>query len=430
MNSTETTPNYCDWRIEIYNCENSTFWIMEVYFSLISFALLAFSGTFIFGYRYRYMWQGLFVDHGGVGIRPLPVDCLLLFFTLAAYLRALHCLFMIIDIYTAYWQREFVQEIAWTFLSYGAVTYLVGIIYTIPVSYTNGTAGIVSLGNGVAGDKKSAFNLTTHKLFIPTPKQLNVCMAIWCLWPSLIALPCAVFSGIEKDRHNIDIASRYTAAQYIADFIFDMSFAVIAAYYGLNFAVVLKSTIKIFETNGSGFYSSGGNPTRKALHRLKYTMAYLSGLACFSGPWWLVWGLAHRQIIGSINNISIFLSINWYIAGAQPLIAVCQYVLAKRIYQKATGQTSSITSTSSSTAPILSQVTNPRSPSTPKRASFKPAVIKVDNTVDIEMSFVSDNPLTREAKLETIIAGSEPESNKWELTVVELDESGKICNEQ
>ncbi|CAG8597879.1 12104_t:CDS:2 [Ambispora leptoticha] len=427
MNSTSTAPRYCDWRIEIYNCENSAFWTIEVYFSLVSFTLLAFSGTFIFFYRYRYMWQGLFVDHAGIGIRPLPVDCLLLFFTIAGYLRAIHCLCLILDVYTAYWQREFVQEIAWTFLSYGAVTYLVGIIYTIPVSYTNGTAGIVSLGNGVAGDKKGSFNLTSHKLYIPTPKQLNIYMAIWCLWPSLIALPCAVFSGIEKDRNNYDIASRYTAAQYVADFIFDMSFAFIAAYYGLNFMVVLKGTIKSFEgSNATRIFSSsnGNNPTRKAFHRLKYTMAYLSGLALFSGPWWLVWGLAHQQLISSINNISIFLSISWYIAGAQPMIAVCQYVLAKRIYQKATGQTST-NSSNGSMAPMLSNITNPRSPITPKRASFQPAIIKIDNTVDIEMSLVGDNPLAQEATREITIAGSLSGSNKRMTTI--FDESGKLC---
>ncbi|CAG8597182.1 1699_t:CDS:2 [Ambispora gerdemannii] len=311
LNITDTsTLKYCDWRIEIHNCHSSQLWIAEVIFSTMTYGILTISGGFIFWYRFRYMWQGLFVDHG-TGIRPLP--------------------------------RELGQEFAWTFLSYGAITYLVGIIYTIPVNYTRGTSALISLQNsgsttnGEANKSggSNALSFTTHELFLPTPGQLNICLLVGCLWPSLIALPCAILSGISRDRGDAIIANRFTTVQYIADFIFDIVFALITAYYGINFMIILRGSLQQSQhKSGSSFFKKNSSPTRKAFHRLKYTMAYLFFMSSFTGPWWLVWGVAHQKIIASINNISIFLSIMWYITGPQPMIAVCQYVLAKRIYQQ------------------------------------------------------------------------------------------------
>ena len=125
--NTSPTPEkvYCDWRIDVYNCEMSELWVAQVTISLITYAILSISGTFIFCYRYKYMWKGLFVDHGH-GIRPLPVDNLLFFWTLASYFRSLHSLLMLTKAYTKFWQKEFMQEIGWTMLCFGGILYLVG----------------------------------------------------------------------------------------------------------------------------------------------------------------------------------------------------------------------------------------------------------------------------------------------------------------
>ncbi|KAG9306463.1 hypothetical protein G9A89_003573 [Geosiphon pyriformis] len=392
-NATETVIStilkHCDWRIEIYNCQNSGFWTTEVVFSLVTFGMLTLSGLFIFAYRFRYMWQGLFVEHGGVGIRPLPVDCLLLFFTIAALLRTGHCVFLLLDLYTMFWQRELGQELAATFLSFGSVTYLVGIIYTIPVSYTYGTSGIVSLGSSA---EKSSLNLKSHKLFIPTPVQLNVCLAFWCFWPSLIALPCAILSGISRDQGNLIAAEKFITAKYALDFVFSMSFSIITAYYGVNFIIILQSTMRKFERNSVAFGRLQSkltpNPTRKAFYRLKYTMTYLFFMFAFTGPCWLLWGISHQQIVSTVNGLNIFLSIMWYITGPQGMIAVCQYLLAKRIYQItfSDGHPSSISSVQ--TQLTYADLTNPHTPTTP--SMIKPAVIKVDNRVDIEIRTVDN----------------------------------------
>jgi hypothetical protein len=121
---------YCDWRLEIYDCELSQMWILQVSISLITFVILSITGTFIFGYRYKYMWKGLFVDHGN-GIRPLPVDNLLFFWTISCYLKALHEILMLTRAYSRYWQKEFMHEIGWTALCYGGILYLIGKFYFI-----------------------------------------------------------------------------------------------------------------------------------------------------------------------------------------------------------------------------------------------------------------------------------------------------------
>src|SRR6266542_291469 len=104
----------------------SELWVIQVTISVITYGLLAITGSLIFGYRFKYMWKGLFVDHQDNGIRPLPVDNLLLFWTLACYFRGLHAFLMLIKAYSYYRQMELMQEIGWTFLCYGAILYLVG----------------------------------------------------------------------------------------------------------------------------------------------------------------------------------------------------------------------------------------------------------------------------------------------------------------
>src|SRR4051812_45578295 len=119
---------FCDWRLEVYNCKFSGLWITEVSLNLASYAILFITGSFIFFYRYKHMWKGLFVDHAH-GIRPLPVDNLLFFSTLSCFFKGLHSLLMLSNAYSRYWQREFMQEIGWTMLCYGGILYLIGKFY-------------------------------------------------------------------------------------------------------------------------------------------------------------------------------------------------------------------------------------------------------------------------------------------------------------
>ncbi|CAG8591431.1 14153_t:CDS:2 [Ambispora leptoticha] len=344
LNTTNTTPlKYCDWRVEIYDCHNSQLWLAEVIFSTITYGLLAISGGFIFWCRFKYVWQGLFVDHGG-GIRPLP--------------------------------REMGQELAWTFLSYGAVTYLIGIIYTIPVNYTRGTSALVSVqtnNGGANNNSNSAYSFTTHELFLPTPGQLNICLLVGCLWPSLIALPCAILSGLSRDRGDIVTADRFSTVQYIADFLFDIAFSLVTAYYGINFMLILRGSLRQSENKtGASFFKQNSSSTRKAFHRLKYTMTYLCYISGMTGPCWLIWGIAHESIVASINNVNLFYSVMWYITGPQPMIAVCQYVFAKRIYQQYRRASTSLESGTGA-----GDTSGPRSPLSPK--SPKPAFLKHSN---------------------------------------------------
>ncbi|CAJ0751748.1 19205_t:CDS:1, partial [Entrophospora sp. SA101] len=169
--SVNETLRFCDWRIEIYNCVMSDMFRMEAMTSLITYGILAITGSFIFGYRYKHMWKGLFINHCG-GIRPLPVDSLLFFWTIACYLRALHSLLMILDVYTTYLQKETVQEIGWTVLCYGAVTYIIGIIYTIPANYSRGLTSSKSRKSRTNNSNDDGYKIRT--IYIPSPTVLNI----------------------------------------------------------------------------------------------------------------------------------------------------------------------------------------------------------------------------------------------------------------
>ncbi|CAG8566086.1 10305_t:CDS:2 [Diversispora eburnea] len=351
-NITTVIPNFCDWRIELYNCEMSQLWVIEVIISLVSYVILSITGTFVFWYRYKYMWQGLFVDHGN-GIRPLPVDCLLFFWTIGCYFRGLHSLLMLLNAYTAYWQREMLQESGWTIICYGAICYIVGIIYTIPANYTHGSRAVIKIETKRSDLKYS----TSRDIYLPTPTQLNWILAIWCLLPTVTVFPFSILSGISRDHGKVSETDQWTSAQYITYFVLDTIFALSGIYYGINFMLILRSTVKQFSRTSISFQRSK-HGTREALDRLKYTMTYIAVLPLISGPWWGIFGIYHTQIISSINGVNLFLSVMWHITGIQPLIVVVQYVLAKRVYLHYTGQTQSsggdgsLSSTSQSNAEV------------------------------------------------------------------------------
>ncbi|KAF0468308.1 AAA domain-containing protein [Gigaspora margarita] len=327
------TTTFCDWRVEIYGCDGSNIFVIEVIISLISYALLSISGTLIFYYRYRYMWQGLFVDHGN-GIRPLPVDCLLFFWTIASYIRALHSLLMLTNSYTSYLQRESIQELGFTVLCYGAVCYIIGIIYTIPVNYTSGKTTLK------VDSKCNISDANMRDIILPRPRTLNYILAIWLLLPTVTVFPCAILSGIYRDHGDGNMGDHWTSIQYIVYFFIDLLFASVGAYYGINFMLILRGSMKEFNRKSANCHQSR-NGTREALERLKYTMIYLAVLPLVSGPCWGMYGLARVKIISSLNLQNILFSAMWHTAGPQPLIAVCQYLLAKRVYQHYMGKPSS-----------------------------------------------------------------------------------------
>ncbi|CAG8568606.1 9650_t:CDS:2 [Paraglomus brasilianum] len=377
-------PKFCDWRIEIRDCILTEIWVTEVSISLVTNAILAFTSAIFFYYRRRYMWQGLFVDQSS-GIRPLPVDCLLLFWGISTVLRALYALLLLFDAFSAYWQRELLQELGWTFLCFGAACYLIGIIYTIPVSYTRGSDAMISLGssnkrstnNGVSNDK------STHVIILPTPIQLNFVLGAYFLFPTLIMLPAAVLSGVARDQGNFETAAAWTTVHYVSYWVYDWSVSIISAYYGIHFMIILRTSMNNFDNRSAGgTYHQSNSPTRQAFHRLKYTMAYLFFLSFISGPGWGVYGIRYISMVTGPNLYSLFISGTWYITGPQPLIAVCQYVLAKRIYQHYIGKSKSSNNITGSS--VQSTTITSRAP---------PAMqdgILITQEIGVEMDFALD----------------------------------------
>lgn len=133
--------------------------------------------------------------------------------------------------------------------------------------------------------------------------------------------------------------------------------------------------MKQFSRRSGGYYQSHSNATRSALDRLKYTMTYIAVLPMISAPWWGIFGIFHDTILSSINGVNIFLSTMWHIGGAQPLIAVTQYILAKRVYQHFTGQVpSDDLNSSTASSDTRKSALSPVTPSFP--VTMSSAIIK------------------------------------------------------
>ncbi|CAG8465797.1 9153_t:CDS:2 [Racocetra fulgida] len=235
------------------------------------------------------MWQGLFVDHGN-GIRPLPVDCLLFFWTIASYLRGIHSLCMLTNAYTRNWQKETFQELGFTVLCYGAID-----------------------------SKSDSTETPVRDIYLPRPVTLNYYLAIWLLLPTVTVFPSAVLSGIYRDLGNNEAAD---------------------PYYGINFMLILRGSMKNFNRKSTNYHQTK-NGAREALERLKYTMIYLAVLPLISAPVWGMYGIYRYKLISSMNLSNVLLSSIWHMAGPQPLIAICQYLLAKRVYLHFTGKLTS-----------------------------------------------------------------------------------------
>jgi hypothetical protein len=180
-------------------------------------------------------------------------------------------------------------------------------------------------------------------------------------------LPAATLSGLAKDHGNYGAASKWTAAQYLAYVVFNLSFAVIGAYYGIHFMLILRNSMKQFSRRSGGYYHSNSNATRGAVDRLKYTMTYITVLPIIACPWWGIFGLYHDQIVNAGNQITMFCASFQLIGGVQPIVAVCQYALAKRVYQHYTGQLPSeeFGSSAATSSDISRSITSPTSPSFP-----------------------------------------------------------------
>nr|CAG8606731.1 13685_t:CDS:2 [Entrophospora candida] len=338
-NNQNETLRFCDWRIEIYGCFMSDMFSMEAITSLITYAILAIIGTATFIYRYKYTWKGLFINHYG-GLRPLPVDNLLFFWTIACYLRGLHSLLMLLDVYTSYLQKEAVQEIGWTVLCYGAVTYIIGIIYTIPVNYSHSN-------NSENDDSNNLYKVRT--IYIPSSKVLNILLCCWLLYPTLTCFPFAMLSGISRDNGNDKLADIWTMAQYIAYTFHDLLLSTVGIYYGINFILILNKSSEQFKSSPSSSASqssttrlektttsynyTNNNVSRVALDRLKYTMTYIAILPLIAAPWWFFFGVYRLKFISSAGLSNLFLSSMWHVTGIQPLMAVFQYIVVKGAYQ-------------------------------------------------------------------------------------------------
>ncbi|CAG8441557.1 11235_t:CDS:1 [Dentiscutata heterogama] len=177
-------------------------------------------------------------------------------------------------------------------------------------------------------------------IFLPRPRTLNYLLAVWLLLPTVTVFPSAILSGIYRDQGNSNVADHWTSTQYIIYFFIDSIFASVGAYYGINFMLILRGSMKQFNRKSANCHQSK-NGTREALERLKYTMIYLAVLPLVSGPVWGMYGLFRVRMISSMNIANILMSAMWHAAGPQPLIAVCQYLLAKRVYQHYMGKPSS-----------------------------------------------------------------------------------------
>jgi hypothetical protein len=162
--------------------------------------------------------------------------------------------------------------------------------------------------------------------------------------------------------------------------------------------LILRNSMKQFSRRSGGYYQSHSNATRSALDRLKYTMTYIAVLPMISAPWWGIFGIFHDTILGSINGVNIFLSTMWHIGGAQPLIAVTQYILAKRVYQHFTGQVSTSDDYNSSASSASDTRKSALSPVTP---TFPATTVIKQNQQDRRISDSYDMELLQD-KLEGI----------------------------
>ncbi|KAF9982528.1 hypothetical protein BGZ75_006099, partial [Mortierella antarctica] len=144
---------------------------------------------------------------------------------------------------------------------------MVGILYALPVTEQEGSFAVY---------RPQQFDPSNHEspiyVFYPTPKQRDIVLLASFALPVITVLATGIASAVKEVQGNIGSMQVLIAVQYASWGAFELVWACIVLYYGLNLALILRAHIMATDTRDNispaafGFRDlKSGSPARYLL---------------------------------------------------------------------------------------------------------------------------------------------------------------------
>ncbi|CAO3569437.1 unnamed protein product [Mortierella alpina] len=235
----------CDWERSVANCTDSSFVKVVLIVCASLHCLAGALGTWVLWYRNggfkASIVTNLFFIQSGT-IRPRPIDCTALFMTIACFLRIPSNVLTVLN-WTPMWFRMALEMMYWwTGLIVMVVTYVVGVLYAIPVTECKGTFAVYQPQKLDPSSPKSPIFL-----FYPTPSQRDAILIIGLAFPIIFGMAPGVASAALEEQGHLATSRILYSVQNTAWAATELVWACIVMYYGLKFSFILRAHIMATE---------------------------------------------------------------------------------------------------------------------------------------------------------------------------------------
>ncbi|KAI8096317.1 uncharacterized protein BX664DRAFT_346387 [Halteromyces radiatus] len=314
---------YCDWRLSIDGCVNSSglriIYLIMIIFSAVV-ALLSFS---IFLHRFIFKGHRLFDFNSASVLKPKPLDCLMFFLTIFNLLRMLTGIILVTNIsQTNLLARSFLFEFAWQW-GYGACAlYLLGIAQTLADSHKS-----------------------TARQWLPSTRTVDIIGLTLLFAPVITNNICSIAAGVIGSKGTetttsldpmtpsslsaVHTAEIFVRLLYLFWFIHCGSLAIAVLYTGIRLLRVLNDHLKKFKP---GVLQRQKIQAGALKIQILVALIFLAvgGFAIFL----LLYGILRDQIMQSVPG-SYALCVLWNFLAPLASVLICLAIISNpRIDEK------------------------------------------------------------------------------------------------
>ncbi|TPX65199.1 hypothetical protein SpCBS45565_g05307 [Spizellomyces sp. 'palustris'] len=303
------SPEWCDWRFRIYDCENSSIWvgfyITYVVLSFVSFLV----GLYVCYMKvYQNLWKKkLSVIEFNEGIlRPKATEAWVIGSTIFLFGRGLYGIVVLSGGFKNSIVTELFHEWPWCAIYIGGVLLTMGLIHATPRNITDSKGASASITQIV-------------EISLPSPRTINALTYIYIISPLVLHHLFAILDGYARDAGNFEQAQVYNMIHYLAWAVHDVALCALAAIYGLQLVRILRAAqeMKLTEGRNEAF--------KRAITTLIITLSVIVFLTSGFAAVLFFYGI-FRERIQTILGVSILIAFFWLLSAPLSLAPLYLYM--------------------------------------------------------------------------------------------------------
>ncbi|RIA91613.1 hypothetical protein C1645_821852 [Glomus cerebriforme] len=234
---TESGEEYCscDYRINIYECPNSEFYVItgKILVAICIIQALMAIGSIIYLTRIKKQPFFLPSNRERGWLRPRPLHSYHIIVVSFMFFQTIHLLALIYESYPTVAAAE-VGNISKNIMGNAtAVFYAVSIVYSTPNVKFNEDYELLY--------KRSGINT----------RLVDMIGIILFFLPIVAGVPLASLTGYFAEMNDIKMANLFFKLYYLFDVVWQMSYLVVLAYFYYKLMIVIRRYVKILEERGS-----------------------------------------------------------------------------------------------------------------------------------------------------------------------------------